>query len=90
VKGVGNQQDYGMRIYDPRVGRFYSADPIGAKYPELTPYQFASNCPITAVDLDGLEAALVSYGGRATAILISGSYSVGIGFDYTGSVKIYK
>ncbi len=56
VKGVGNQQDYGMRIYDPRVGRFLSVDPITAKYPELTPYQFASNTPIRAVDIDGLES----------------------------------
>jgi uncharacterized protein RhaS with RHS repeats len=45
-----------MRIYDPRVGRFLSVDPIAVKYPELTPYQFASNTPIDAIDLDGLEA----------------------------------
>ncbi|HPZ86603.1 MAG TPA: RHS repeat-associated core domain-containing protein [Flavihumibacter sp.] len=56
VKGVGNQQDYGMRIYDPRLGRFLSVDPITKQYPELTPYQFASNSPIAAIDLDGLEA----------------------------------
>jgi RHS repeat-associated protein len=55
VKGEGNQQDYGMRIYDPRVGRFLSVDPITNKYPELTPYQFASNTPIQAIDLDGTE-----------------------------------
>ena len=55
VKGVGEQQDYGMRIYDPRLGRFLSVDPLGKKYPELTPYQFASNTPMQAVDLDGME-----------------------------------
>jgi RHS repeat-associated protein len=55
VKGEGNQQDYGMRIYDPRLGRFLSEDPITSKYPELTPYQFASNRPIDGIDLDGLE-----------------------------------
>ena len=30
-------------------------DPLIKKYPELTPYQFASNTPIWAIDLDGLE-----------------------------------
>jgi RHS repeat-associated protein len=55
VKGEGNQQDYGMRIYDPRLGRFLSVDPICRNYPELTPYQFASNRPIEGIDMDGLE-----------------------------------
>jgi RHS repeat-associated protein len=55
VKGQGNQQDYGMRIYDPRLGRFLSEDPITKEYPELTPYQFAGNTSIQAIDLDGLE-----------------------------------
>jgi RHS repeat-associated protein len=57
VKGLGNQQDYGMRVYDPRIGRFLSVDPITEGYPELTPYQFGSNRPIDGVDLDGLEWA---------------------------------
>ncbi len=55
VKGEGNQQDYGMRIYDGRIGKFLSVDPITSKYPYLTPYQFASNRPIDGIDLDGLE-----------------------------------
>jgi len=54
VKGEGNQQDYGMRISDPRLGKFLSVDPITAKYPKLTPYQFASS-PISGVDQDGLK-----------------------------------
>jgi len=55
VKGAGNQQDYGMRIYDPRIGRFLSVDPIRTEFPELAPYQFASNSTIDGIDLDGLE-----------------------------------
>ena len=55
VKGDGNQQDYGFRIYDPRLGKFFSVDPLTQDYPELTPYQFASNSPIENIDLDGLE-----------------------------------
>ena len=61
VKGEGNQQDYGMRVYDPRLGKFLSVDPISNEYPELTPYQFASNTPIQAIDLDGLEAATTTF-----------------------------
>ncbi|MDO9375309.1 MAG: RHS repeat-associated core domain-containing protein [Ferruginibacter sp.] len=55
IKGEGNQQDYGMRIYDLRIAKFLSVDPITAKYPELTPYQFASNSPLAMIDIDGLE-----------------------------------
>jgi RHS repeat-associated protein len=55
LKGEGNQQDYGFRIYDPRLGKFLSVDPLAPDYPELTTYQFASNSPIAHIDLDGLE-----------------------------------
>ncbi|MBS1736098.1 MAG: hypothetical protein JSS98_05760 [Bacteroidetes bacterium] len=55
VKGEGNQQDYGMRIYYPRLGRFLSVDPIVKSYPSLSPYQFASNRPIDGVDMNGQE-----------------------------------
>ena len=48
--------DYGFRIYNPSIARFLSVDPLRYSYPELTPYQFASNTPIWASDLDGLEA----------------------------------
>jgi RHS repeat-associated protein len=55
IKGEGNQQDYGMRIFDPRLGRFLSVDPLYQDYPELSVYQFASNRPIDGIDLDGAE-----------------------------------
>ena len=59
VSGSGNSYDYGFRIYNPRLGKFLSVDPLTASYPSLTPYQFASNMPIVAVDLDGLEAVII-------------------------------
>lgn len=48
--------DYGMRVNDCRLGRFFSVDPLTRNYPTLTPYQFAANMPIIAIDLDGIEA----------------------------------
>ncbi len=55
VKGMGNQQDYGFRIYDPRLGKFLSVDPLTKEYPWNTPFSFAENDPINNIDLDGLE-----------------------------------
>lgn len=58
----GDWQDYGERYYSARLGRFPSPDPLiiyKQKYPELSTYQFASNTPIQAIDLDGLEAFFV-------------------------------
>jgi len=75
VKGAGNQQDYGMRIYDPRLGRFLSVDPVANQYPELSTYQFATNTPIQAVDLDGLEAWIPN-GSKNTKPVLYGPISL--------------
>jgi RHS repeat-associated protein len=61
VKGEGNQQDYGMRVYDPRLGKFLSVDPLRADYPWNSTYAFAENDVIRSIDLDGLEKMLVIY-----------------------------
>jgi RHS repeat-associated protein len=54
VKGVtGSSYDFGSRIYDPRVGRFLSVDPLVNNFPSLSPYQYANNSPIYFVDEDG-------------------------------------
>ena len=59
VKGDGNQQYYEARDYDTRLGRLFAIDPLTSSYPELTPYQFAENTPIQAVDFLGLQGAPV-------------------------------
>jgi RHS repeat-associated protein len=72
----GRWEDYGFRAYRPDLGRFVSVDPLSSKYPELTTYQFASNTPICAVDLDGLEMFYTASGryigtyGKSSAIRV--------------------
>jgi len=53
--GEGTFQDYGMRDYDTRIARFIRIDPIANQFPWYTPFQFAGNKPIWAIDLDGME-----------------------------------
>jgi RHS repeat-associated protein len=72
VKGEGLQLDYGFRIYDTRIGRFLSVDPLFKSYPWYTPYQFAGNMPIWAIDLDGLEDK------KATAVDITRIFKDGV------------
>jgi hypothetical protein len=55
VKGTGNQIDYGLRVYDPRIGKFLSVDPLAGRFPFYSSYQYAGNSPIRFIDLDGAE-----------------------------------
>lgn len=55
VKGTGSFINYKARMQDTRIARFLSVDPLTSKYPHYSPYQFAGNTPIQAIDLDGLE-----------------------------------
>jgi RHS repeat-associated protein len=67
----GNCYDYGFRIYNPALGKFLSVDPLTKSYPWYTPYQFAGNCPIAYIDLDGLEGIkAITPGGKKVAELI--------------------
>ncbi len=81
VKGEGNQQDYGFRIYDPRVARFLSVDPLAPDYPWYTPYQFAGNTPIQAIDLDGLEPE---------AVVAKASEYIGTPYEFGGKKPAMK
>ena len=60
VGGGSSTYDYGARIYNPQIGKFLSIDPLSPQYPWYTPYQFAGNKPIWAIDLDGLEEFIVT------------------------------
>jgi len=55
VSGFGNHYEFKYRGYDPRIGRFWSVDPLASKYPWNSTYAFAENEPITHFDLEGTE-----------------------------------
>lgn len=50
-----------VKIKPEQLLRFLSVDPLTKDYPWYTPYQFAGNKPIMAIDLDGLEENVVIY-----------------------------
>ncbi|MFM1998516.1 MAG: hypothetical protein RL204_463 [Bacteroidota bacterium] len=50
--------DYGMRMYEPHIGRFISVDPLVNYFSFYSPYQFAGNTTISCTDLDGCEPDL--------------------------------
>lgn len=53
IKSVGNAYNFGNRIYDPRVGRWLSVDPLANQVPGWTPYRSFFNNPNYWIDLDG-------------------------------------
>ena len=53
----GNKLDYAFtyRMYDTRIGRFWSVDPLRNDYPWNSTYAFAENRVIDGIDLEGKE-----------------------------------
>jgi len=62
-----------MRAKEAEFMRFLSVDLLTGNYPWYTPYQFAGNRPIQAIDLDGAEEWLVT--GDQETSMTHGPYS---------------
>jgi RHS repeat-associated protein len=50
---TGSSYDFGARMYNSRLGRFFSIDPRTKDLPFYSPYLFASNKPILFIDFNG-------------------------------------
>jgi RHS repeat-associated protein len=64
---------FGARYYNPAIGRWMSVDPMAAKYPGLSPYNYCLNSPINNFDPDG---GFVFSG--AAAVILTGAEIAGI------------
>jgi RHS repeat-associated protein len=53
VEKEGDAYDFGARIYDGRLGRWFSVDPLFSNYSELCPYNFCANNSLFFVDNNG-------------------------------------
>jgi RHS repeat-associated protein len=54
-KGEGNSYDFGARMYDARIGRWMSVDPLAANYAGVSSYGFGLNNPVLFIDPDGAK-----------------------------------
>ena len=65
--------DFGARVYDSRLSKFFSIDPYSNALTSISPYSFAANSPMILVDKDGEMPWLASG-------FIGGLVNVGIGY----------
>ena len=64
LKGGGNSYDFGARMLDPRVGRWFAPDRLEKEYNNISPYVLVANTPLTAIDPDGERIFFVAGAGN--------------------------
>ena len=56
--------DYGARMYDAQIGRFFTQDRFAEKYLKVSPYQYAYNDPMGINDINGDSIWITISGNR--------------------------
>lgn len=85
IKGDGNSYDFGERMYDPRVGRWFRTDKLEKKYPSISPYVAFGNDPINVIDPDGNE--LIEIIIKTKSPYIKGQLRIVVDKEIAGKVK---
>jgi RHS repeat-associated protein len=91
IYGEGNAYDFGARLYDPRLGRWFKCDPLAMEAPEMSPYAFVRNSPLIHVDPDGKKdiyyLTIIDANGQETQLKISVSGRVEVR-DYIDGITM--
>ena len=81
--------NYKYRMHDPKVGRFFSVDPLASEYPHNSPYAFSENRVIDGIELEGLEYAPPLKPGGNGEFVVDTEALIGMNrLDLEGEIKI--
>ncbi|MCA0428280.1 MAG: hypothetical protein LCH37_12675 [Bacteroidetes bacterium] len=86
INGTGNAYDFGARIYDARLGKWLTCDPLKHKYQAYSPFCYAINNPLNFIDLDGNAVYIIVYADQEAAFKVAAltrqrEIESGVGFD---------
>jgi len=80
IKGEGNSYDFGDRMLDPRIGRWFSTDMKSKEF--QSNYNFAMNNPTIFVDPDGKDDYYFDTATKAVYIIKNGEPNRYFSIDY--------
>jgi RHS repeat-associated protein len=82
--------DFGRRMHQPEIGRFFTQDRFAEKYYAMNPYQYGANNPIVFNDING-DSLWISFGNNNRVLYNNGQLQNADGSRYEGEgVKVTK
>ena len=86
-----NVYDYGGRIYDPAVPRFWQIDPKAEKYYDISSYVYVADNPILYIDPDGKDIIVANKKDQGAVLKMINSKALGtFAFNKSGELYLAK
>jgi RHS repeat-associated protein len=86
--------DYGARMYDGQVGRFFVQDRFAEKYYSLSPYQYCANNPTSSIDINGdsifINISITTGDVNEDGSYVTKDYQLYLDKDKKGTYRLYN